>query len=345
MQNLLNIIDVVYEAGTDFDKWGRTLELLADWVGAEDAGLGVAASGAIPWLVAPRTDPDFLALYPNYQSGDVVWQNIARSGPGGALADASVVELDDLKRNAFQNEWSAPQGYHHRLGATLFDDAESQTVLILPCRKVIERNQLNRLDAILPHLRRALRFSITCARDQGYMRYSDTLVDASDRPFIVMDCAGKVLNLNSVAERWLAASADVIGKLSEFARFLSARQSTAELPTDTAIIPGTRLQYVPLRSQLMPPLPGCPAVLFYGAAPTDADRIEILRRKFGLTGAEALLAFEMRHGDGRRAAAERRGISYATARSHLSRIFDKMGVSRQAELVRILGEISEISEI
>lgn len=63
---------------------------------------------------------------------------------------------------------------------------------------------------------------------------------------------------------------------------------------------------------------------------------QALRRRFGLTPAEARLALEMARGDGKQAAAERLGISYATARSHLSRIFDKTGVRRQAELVRLV---------
>jgi hypothetical protein len=38
----------------------------------------------------------------------------------------------------------------------------------------------------------------------------------------------------------------------------------------------------------------------------------------------------------RRAPADRPGITVGTARSHLSRIFDKAGVTRQAKLVRLL---------
>jgi DNA-binding CsgD family transcriptional regulator len=65
-------------------------------------------------------------------------------------------------------------------------------------------------------------------------------------------------------------------------------------------------------------------------------RIECLRDRFGLTKAEAAFALEIVKGDGRQAAADRLGISVATARSHLSRIFDKTGSRRQAELVHQL---------
>ena len=67
-----------------------------------------------------------------------------------------------------------------------------------------------------------------------------------------------------------------------------------------------------------------------------ASRKERLKMLFGLTPAEAAFAMEIVKGDGRRAAAQRRGIACSTARTHLSSIFEKTGTRRQAELVRLL---------
>jgi DNA-binding CsgD family transcriptional regulator len=60
------------------------------------------------------------------------------------------------------------------------------------------------------------------------------------------------------------------------------------------------------------------------------------QQQFGLTAAEANLALEIVKGDGRRASAERLGISISTARAHLTHIFEKTGTRRQAALVRLL---------
>jgi DNA-binding CsgD family transcriptional regulator len=60
------------------------------------------------------------------------------------------------------------------------------------------------------------------------------------------------------------------------------------------------------------------------------------RQQFGLTAAEANLALEIVKGDGRRASAERLGISVSTARAHLTHVFEKTGTRRQAALVRLL---------
>ena len=57
---------------------------------------------------------------------------------------------------------------------------------------------------------------------------------------------------------------------------------------------------------------------------------------FGLTPAEAKLAYEMAHGDGLVACARRLGITSNTARTHLKHVFEKTGTRRQAELLRLL---------
>lgn len=72
------------------------------------------------------------------------------------------------------------------------------------------------------------------------------------------------------------------------------------------------------------------------ASTEPARRVWILRERYGLTPAEAAFALEIVKGDGRDAAARRRGISVSTAHAHLNKIFEKTGTHRQAELVHRL---------
>ncbi|WP_416067332.1 response regulator transcription factor [Rhizobium sp. ZK1] len=79
---------------------------------------------------------------------------------------------------------------------------------------------------------------------------------------------------------------------------------------------------------------GSSVIRTFDIQPVEAK--EFLRARFGLTKAEADVALEILKGDGRTAAAARLGITPATVRAHLSHIFAKIGVRRQAELVRRL---------
>lgn len=67
-----------------------------------------------------------------------------------------------------------------------------------------------------------------------------------------------------------------------------------------------------------------------GEPPVEA----LLAERFGLTGAEARLAAHLAEGRDLRAAGEAMGVSRHTARKYLQIAFSKMGVRRQADLVR-----------
>ena len=73
------------------------------------------------------------------------------------------------------------------------------------------------------------------------------------------------------------------------------------------------------------------AVPIAAEAPMEA----LLGEAYGLTRAEARLAAEIVAGRDLRSASERMGVSHHTARKYLQIAFSKMGVRRQADLVRL----------
>jgi DNA-binding CsgD family transcriptional regulator len=92
---------------------------------------------------------------------------------------------------------------------------------------------------------------------------------------------------------------------------------------------------VPIRGETSWIAPRRPAAVLFVTDP-DCDaraRAEALRRRFGLTRAETSFFGEIVKGDGIQAAADRLGVSLATARTHLRHVFEKTGTQRQAELV------------
>jgi DNA-binding CsgD family transcriptional regulator len=119
------------------------------------------------------------------------------------------------------------------------------------------------------------------------------------------------------------------------ARLKLARGGADRLPLNllvTPIRPETLTAVVPWTLALR-----SAAIVLVSDPETEIQaRIGSLRERFGLTPAETAFALEIIKGDGRQAAADRLGITVRTARSHLSKIFDKTGVTRQAELVRLI---------
>src|SRR5262245_43825487 len=66
------------------------------------------------------------------------------------------------------------------------------------------------------------------------------------------------------------------------------------------------------------------------------EPIELLRRHFGLTPAEATLALHLAEGETLRSAEAKLSMTYETARTHLKSVFQKTGTRRQAELVVVI---------
>jgi len=79
-------------------------------------------------------------------------------------------------------------------------------------------------------------------------------------------------------------------------------------------------------------------------APVPLSRM-LLHRVLGLTEAESALCVALLEGYSVREFAERRGVSYNTARTLLSRTFVKAGKARQSELVRMLGALSSMQSL
>jgi DNA-binding CsgD family transcriptional regulator len=72
----------------------------------------------------------------------------------------------------------------------------------------------------------------------------------------------------------------------------------------------------------------------------EAEVVDILIGRHDLTPMEAAVTVQIAKGDGRAAAAERLGIRENTVRTHLSAIFLKLGLNRQAQRVQFVTGLS-----
>jgi DNA-binding CsgD family transcriptional regulator len=349
---VLDLVDRIYEAGMAFERWPEALTRMADLLGARDASLGAMAPDALPWIFAPRTDPDFMRAYAEaWHPHDHVWRGVTQRGVGRAASDAMVMPRDELEKSAFHNEWSRPQGYSTIMGAMVLAEQGWRTVLMLPGREAFQRNQLDLLQTLAPHLRRAVQMNIRLAQGDLNTAATVQMLQAGPAAALVVDADARLLFANAAAEPLFRSGAlrvagDALAQPElRIAVARCAAGGLAEsggqvtLPRPRSFAP-LRLQVCPVRHETPLLAPGLPAAIIVEVtAAAVADPAGRLREAYGLTAAEAAFALEIVKGDGKPAAAERLGISFATARTHLSRIFEKTGVHRQAELVRlVLGE-------
>jgi DNA-binding CsgD family transcriptional regulator len=363
----LDLVGAVYTAALDTRLWPDILNRIGDAVGGPQVVFGIydPANGLVN-MHAPRTDPDIMDSLIDWAPSNPALPCIASRPPGEAFNGADVISPDDFSRTAFYQDWWRPAGFStNPLVTNLFAASVASGHFAshgLPHRSPLDSQK--RLFAVLAqHLVRAVALQrrlhhLTIANENTL-----TDLDELEQGFLLVDAEARLLFVNRVARTLLDARAGLRleagalsasnasdrrtlrGLIASCAVEASAGtgaggnimlgRGAGRLPLDvivTPIQPETVMAAIPWTF----PQHAVAIVLISDPEGEMHARAEELRDRFGFTRAEAAFALEIIKGDGRQAAANRLGIGVATARSHLSKIFDKTGLRRQAELVRLL---------
>jgi DNA-binding CsgD family transcriptional regulator/PAS domain-containing protein len=372
---MIDLIDAIYAAVLDSNFWPAVLSKLASTTGAGQAVIATLdqRTGSFS-SIQKSAHPGLLESYNTYWAfHNPLWTR-ATAFPAGQLftLDTLMPRRDFIKEPIF-GQWWVPARYSFAmLGANLhIDDKVSSLVCVINAQgnDTVRPEQSRAFELAARHLARAARIRRQLWTRSLLRGPMPELFDSLQKPVVLVDAEAKVLFANSAAQAILQSGDGVIYRSG----YLAAADGTDGLrrlvaTCARAIGPlrgplGGELQVrrsaprCPLRLSIAPLRPKDPAadipwlglrapvaiVTIEDAESARRDMVQTLRSRFGLTAAEAALAAEIVKGDGRAAAAQRRGISIATARSQLSSIFEKTGTSRQAELVRLLLDLPDKS--
>jgi len=213
---------------------------------------------------------------------------------------------------------------------------------------------------LVPHIRRAVKIlDILDVRKIETRTLAATLDNLAAGVVVVAD-QGRILHANATARRMMSACepiADVNGALSvhdadgsrELADAIAlARTDEAGIGSrgigvalrgkEPAVAHVLPLAFGDLRSRLLPEATAAIFVTQTEARP--ATDIAAIGRSYGLTPAETRMLEQLARGRTLTEAREALGISRGTAKTHLARIFEKAGVSRQAELIALVDRLA-----
>ncbi|HET7879871.1 MAG TPA: helix-turn-helix transcriptional regulator [Acetobacteraceae bacterium] len=359
---VMDLVGLIFEAALDPASWPAALDRLALATGSRYASLGTfnlvtrqVAAAAVGY------DPEYLRRYTEegWATKNIHWQRSGFTPVGQVFSPEMFVPRDEFVRTDFYNEWAAPLGHENALGVNvLIEGANSTSAAVTrPFSKDIYSPEEQRLfAALVPHIQRAVQLQHRLAAlemhrassVEGFNRLSDGVV--------IVDDEFAILFANRAAEALLAERDGVRVDSDGIAGGTQADTDTLRGLLAARAINGTpgaggRCQLTrregrsPLSALVVPLRNGAdwPVLLRRHANLvflTDPDhearaRFTALRGQFGLTRAESAFLAEIVKGDGLQAAADRLGVSLATARTHLRHVFDKTGTRRQAELVKL----------
>ncbi len=355
------LVDGIYDAAVDGSRWPLVLGQLAAHFGSASAHLSFEnVQSTRGSMISFGADPSFAASYSEYYvTRNLLWQELLRRRMSGVMCDRQIIPKHEFRKSEFYNDFLAPQDCDDLLCAPFSREANSGSTITLWRPRRFERWQRGDLEhfrKLIPHLSRAVRIGSHFAAAGAINAFSAEALYRLGRGLFIVDASAILLFASNFAENLLSAG----DGLHLDQRRLSARhpeQSEAlhQLIAATAqrgaggnlII--TRQSAAPLLAMVIPvradtwrAIEGKPGamVLTKDLSRASAPPVEAFGSHYGLTPAETRVAHELLVGDGIAAAARRLKISEATARTHRIRIFQKTGVRRQAELVRVMLEWS-----
>lgn len=359
---LLDVVGLFYDSVLDEGKWHEALQSLACFTGGHAAGYVAAnpSEGGITHCETVNIDPVFTEQYVGYYAQREVRLPPAVSySVGSVMTEDMLVERSVLQRSEIYGDLLLPYEAPHFMFAWLEKTPTSAKTIAIEgtLQHGAFTPEAMRLYAlVMPHLVRAVRIREALQSARQARGTLLELLDALPIGVILLDAAGQVVELTSLAERLLRSGSGITqrqGRVHASVRdddralqraVQGALQAgTGEsLPKDTVLArrgPNQR----PLRVTAIPvPKEGVsfaaarPAAMLLVVDPEQSPNAasDVIQRGLGLTRAEATLASVLFTGVTLREAALQLGFSVNTCKTQLKSIYAKTGCRSHVDLAK-----------
>jgi hypothetical protein len=209
--DLLALIDLIYEASFDSALWPTALISLADTTGTAQVSLAAMDRRAQTYdSLSPRTDPVMTASYKNYWAFHNPFRPLTAQVPTGEVFSLErVMSREDFSTTPVFNEWFRPAEFGLAiLAVNLLVRDQVSTLLCVanaPKNDHITGKQLLAFEAALPHLDRAVRIHRELwMRDLDHDTAPERL-ECLQRSVMLVDGAARVLFANAAARKLLGS--------------------------------------------------------------------------------------------------------------------------------------------
>jgi DNA-binding CsgD family transcriptional regulator/PAS domain-containing protein len=371
--DLSDLIGAIYDCALDPSRWETVIDRIRQAVNCYNAALGLHAlpSGRLMIAATSNIDAAHLAAMDDYAAdiidqwgGPEAWASQSFSEP---VVLSRMRSRKDIESNRYFAEWAKPQGIDDSLGFMIARDAGAVGTLGLGrhfSAGPVTQEEVDLLTLILPHVQRAVQVSrILDVKTIPALGFEAAL-NAVPSGVVLVDGGLRIVHANTAAEGLLLAGwpiARVNGALAVASS--TAQQSLADAVAladrrETQL--GRRGFGIPVRAES-----GAPAVLYVlpltqgggrarapsavaavFVAPTGAPHPspeQALAALFDLTPAEARVFARIAEGESVAEASRTLGTAEGTVRTHLHRIFEKTGSTRQAEIVKLAASLTTIA--
>ena len=363
-EQLSALISVIYDGALEPARRTDVLERIAQFTGGHSSGLLVKHSPATSdnlycYIGAHRES--LQAYSEDYAELDATLE-LPTFGAEQVVSATDLVPYEEFRRGRFYREWARPQGWVD-VASAVIDRSPTSSALLSVVRHeasgMVDDEMRRRMALIVPHVRRALHIGKTVNLKQAESACFADILDGLSAGMILVDAKGRIVHAN--------AAGNGILEDGDFLRAVSGRLVAGDLTINAALrdiliaaedgdgAVGVKGIALPLTAHngeryvahVLPLTSGArrDAGLVYNAVAAlfvrkaDLKLLsppEVIGMMYKLTPTELRVLLAIVDVGGVPEVAAALGVAVTTVKTHLGRLFEKTGVARQADLVKLV---------
>jgi DNA-binding CsgD family transcriptional regulator/PAS domain-containing protein len=363
-EQLSSLVADIYDTVLDRSLWPTALRKASGFIQGQASAIfwkDAASNCGDVFFDDGGIEPDFKRLYfEKYIALNPTTTPRFFMEAGEPAATADLIPYDQFLQTRFYLEWAKPQGLVDFVSVFL-EKAAPKAAMFGVFRHerhgIVDVDTRQRMRLVAPHIQRAVLISKVIDFKQAEAASLAQAFDGLRAGMILVDSEGRVLHANAAAHaildegrvlrvsRGRLISGDVRTDSDLQIIFAAAAQGDSAVGTKGISLPAATDLPEPYVVHVLPLAAGRRAAM--GQAATAAVFVhratleafsppEAMAETFKLTMTELRVLFAIVEVGGVPEVAQVLGIAPSTVRTHLGRVYEKTGVGRQADLVKLV---------
>lgn len=356
-EQLLSLCEGFYDAALDPSAWSDVLARVASCLGAVGADLHLLDDDVLRCNYMGVQPSELLKEYSsNFLNREPRSLALRELAPGQVVTDLHIVDTKTMRQHPYYTQFLVRAGLGHCIAAAPVNDAHHRAyfgVHLPPAMGAPSDEMLALVKAMQPHLGRAVsaQFRMMDAELRNHV-YSDVL-DRLTCGVAILNGAGKLMLCNAAAQTELdrgqtlklvheRLTATHSGDGRKLHSLITEALTRRELRGGAMVVRGPDARAfgvtVDATSDAFRASTGGAAYVYItelNARPAQSGHRQV-REMFGFTPAETRIAVGLADGLSVQDVASRVGVTYESARFTLKRVYEKLCVHKQGELVAVI---------
>ncbi len=360
------LIGDIYDCALEPARWKHVIASLGTFTQSPTVALAITdlKTKSLSRLYDYGWSPEFFETYERLGHLNPVMFEARLRPVGNVIALSEVVRDEDFIQSRFYRECLQPFGQRDGIGVLGLRSGKRIAFVATTRTDNCPRfttNDVRKLALLAPHITRALKISDAMEMASLRSQALEAMLDQLAAGVVLIGRGQRIVHMNKAAERFArraqairvtdnrlvpldrAAGDDLQHSIAqtnapEREQFAAAPSVALPDPDGRGLIATVLSLERGRRQDLMAPLAAMTAVFLQEVQAGASTGIPgtAFARLYGLTASELRVAVALAPGLGIREASELLGLSEATVKSHLQRVFAKTNTHRQTELVQLL---------